>query len=193
MGRDMLDFLEENPLYPTRTLRRDKAMLPAERGVYGFFFNAPPGIAPIEGSLRRDGLALLYIGNAGADLSRNGMLRRRLGENHLSGNERQSTVCMTLAALLPDIAGPSVARYGKGRWTFHTSSEGKVRMREWMDQHVSICWIVHNRPADVESELIRHYRTPLNIRFASHPFAAELDALRAARKAAARANVAPRG
>lgn len=182
----MSNFLEINPLHSLAEVRRNKAMLPLERGLYGFFFRAAPGIAPIRGCFGRDGMPLLYIGTAGADLTKNGTLRSRLGRYHLDGNERRSTVCQTLASLLPDIVGPSIARSERGRVKFHTSVDGAARLRAWMDANIVACWVAHPRPSDLEAELVKRYNTPLNIDFSAHPFARMLKALRDERRAKSR-------
>lgn len=182
----MLNFLEINPLHSLAEVRRNKAMLPVERGLYGFFFRAAPGIASIDGCFGRDGIPLLYLGTAGADLTRNGTLRGRLGKNHLGGNERRSTICLTLASLLPDIAGPSIA-YPEGKQVkFKTSADGAKRLRAWMDANIVACWVSHPRPADIEAELVNRYNTSLNIHFSAHPFVGILKALRDERRAKSR-------
>ncbi|MFT6473798.1 GIY-YIG nuclease family protein [Qipengyuania profunda] len=183
----MPDFLQTSPLYQLSDVRRNKAMLPTDRGVYGFYFGMAPGIAPIDGAFCRGKLSLLYIGTAGADRARRGTLRNRLGQNHLGGNERRSTICLTLASLLPDVAGPSVLRIEKGKAKFHTSPQGAARLRNWMDENIYACWITDPRPAEAEQDLVKSYRTPLNIDFSTHPFAPTLSELRNNRRAAARA------
>jgi hypothetical protein len=178
----MTDFLDVAPLYRVGDLRLSKDVLPGERGVYGLFFGRAPGPAPMAGCLVRAGRALLYIGTAGADLNKNGTLRNRLGDHHLGGNERRSTVCNTLAALMPEVAGPAVARIERGRVKYHTSAEGVVRLRRWMDENIAACWVAAPRPADLEMGLVQRYRTPLNIEFSAHPFLVEVQALRSKRR-----------
>lgn len=179
------DFLETAPLVGLSQIHRDTALLPAARGIYGLFFRIPPGPVPTAGCLGRAGLWLLYIGTAGADLAKSGTLRRRLGTQHLGGNERRSTLCQTLAALLPEVAGPAIARNERGRVKYHTSPEGAERLRRWMDANVSACWTACARPAELEERLIRRYDPPLNIDFCVHPFASRLSALREERRKSA--------
>ena len=181
----MLLFPESARLHSLSDIRRNKAMLPGDRGLYSLFFRVAPGIAPTNGCFVRDGASLLYIGTAGADLAKEGNLRNRLGNQHLGGNERRSTVCLTLASLLPEIAGASVARVERGRVKFHTSPHGAARLRAWMDANIVACWVSHPQPAEGEAELVRRYSTPLNIEFSAHPFVGTLKALRDARRASA--------
>jgi hypothetical protein len=158
-------------------------MLPALRGIYGLFFATPPGPTTLtNGCFVRDGLVLLYIGTAGADLRKNGTLRIRLGDHHLGGNERRSTVCQTLAALLPEIAGPAIAKNERGNTKLHTSKDGAMRLRQWMDENIAACWIDFPRPAELEEKLVRQYAPPLNIDFCTHPFVSTLKALRDKRR-----------
>lgn len=179
----MVKFLESAALHRIRDVRRDKSVLPRERGVYGLFFDVPPGIAPTDGCLIRDNLVLLYVGTAGADLTKSGNLRTRLGNHHLGGNERRSTVCQTLAALMPELAGPCVRKIERGNVKFHTSGEGASNVRTWMDEHVSVCWSVDPEPGRTERDLIARYFLPLNLEHNSHhPFAPELRRLRENRR-----------
>ncbi len=178
----MTDFLETKPLMRVAEIRGSKALLPTSRGIYALFFDTPPGLTPIDGCYVRDNLSLLYIGTAGADLSKNGNLRKRLGGNHLGGNERNSTICQTLAALLPDIAGPAIAKDERGKIKFHTSKDGAIRVRNWMDEHVALCWLDYPDPAELEERLVRRYSPPLNIEFSEHPFTPKLKTVRAERR-----------
>jgi hypothetical protein len=180
--RDMSTFLETQKLVPLAEIRRIRALLPNARGIYGLFFKVAPGPAPIGNCYVREGLHLLYVGTAGADLSKDGTLRKRLGSQHLGGNERRSTVCLTLAACLPDIAGPAIAKNERGRIKFHTSEHGITGLRSWMDHNMSVCWIEHQSPAELEEALVQQYRPPLNIDFSTHPFAVRLQALRDERR-----------
>lgn len=74
----MLLFPESARLHSLSGIRRNKAMLPGDRGLYSLFFRVAPGIAPTDGCFMRDGASLLYIGTAGADLAKEGNLRNRL-------------------------------------------------------------------------------------------------------------------
>ena len=166
----MTDFLETAPLVNLAEVRCDTGRLPKERGIYGLFFLASPGQAPKEGCLIREGRWLMYIGTAGANLSRSGTLRNRLGDHHLGGNERRSTVCQTLAARMPAGVGPAIARDERGKVKMHSSLEGVEWLRGWMDSHIAVCWTCEARPGDVEEALVRRYAPPLNINFSAHPF-----------------------
>jgi hypothetical protein len=178
----MLSFLETDALCRLADIRKAKSMLPALRGIYGLFFATPPGLTPTTGCFVRDGFVLLYIGTAGADLRKNGTLRTRLGDHHLGGNERRSTVCQTLAALLPEIAGPAIAKNERGNRKLHTSKDGAMRLRQWMDDNIAACWIDFPRPAELEEKLVRQYAPPLNIDFCTHSFVSTLKALRDKRR-----------
>lgn len=181
----MRNFLESEPLLGVAEIRKNKTLLPDARGLYGLFFKIPPGDAPVDGSYHRDGMSLLYIGTAGADLGRDGTLRKRLGGNHLGGNERRSTVCQTLAALLPIVVGPAVAKLERGSLKFHTSVTGSSELQRWMDANVSACWQAYARPSELEEELVGRYKPPLNLDFCDHPFVETLRKLRAQRRAKA--------
>ena len=188
--RQMASFLETAPLIGLADLRRNKRQLPEERGLYGFFFSTPPGIATTQGCYERDGRWLMYIGSAGATLHFDGNLRKRLGKNHLGGNERGSTICETLAALMPEMVGPAIIKFEKGKPKNHTSLLGKVKLKHWMDENIAVCWTTNPRPGDVEEGLVRQFAPSLNLDFSAHPFSARLSGLRKARGDLARAEEA---
>ena len=179
---DILDFPETATLHRVRNLRMNKSILPKQRGVYAWFFETAPDQVPTRGCLRREGMYLLYIGTAGADLRKKGNLYRRLGASHLSGNERRSTLMQTFAAVMSELSGPAIAKLEPKGLKYHTSKSGEMAMREWMDLNTAVCWIEHPAPAEVEAELIDRYRTPLNIEFAAHPFAPLLSEKRIRRR-----------
>ena len=182
----MVCFLETAPLVSMADLRQDKGKLPKERGVYGLFFATTPGFAETLGCLTREGRWLMYIGTAGANMGSRGTLRNRLGDYHLGGNERRSTVCQTLAALMPEVAGPAIAREERGKIKIHTSPQGAERLRQWMDENIVVCWATDPRPGDVAEGLVCQYSPPLNIDFSAHPFRDELRVLRSRRRDHAR-------
>lgn len=175
-------FLETEQLVRVRVIRANKAILPQKRGIYGLFFHVAPPEVPIDNCFVREGASLLYIGTAGANLKLNGTLRKRIGNNHLGGNERRSTICQTLATLLPEIAGPPIPKDEKGKIKLHTSPDGAKRLREWMDQNISVCWTQHPDPSCLGSDLIRSYGPPLNIDYSEHPFSVVLSGLREERR-----------
>ena len=177
MTHGLLVFLSDLPA--------ERGRLPKERGPDGLFFGCVPGITPTAGCLNREGLSLLYIGSAGSGLQQNGALRNRLGDQPLAGNERRSAARQTLAALLPEVVGPAVARQERNLITYHTSPQGAERLRHWMDRTMAVCWIAAPQPADFEAGLIERYTQPLNLNCSAHPFAAVLIGLRAIRWQAA--------
>ena len=182
----MPNFLQDAPLYRFSEVRKRKSLLPKERGIYALFFINSPGVAPKSGCYSRDNLHLLYVGTAGADLSKAGNLRNRLGDHHLGGNERRSTICQTLAALMPEVAGQCLEKLERGKVKFHTSAQGVTKIQEWLDVHVSACWMTHPDPGALEKVLIGEYDLPLNLEFNSHhPFASRLAELRAKRRSTA--------
>lgn len=166
------DFVEKAPLVRLANLRKQKTMLPLDRGLYAMFFDVAPGITPLDDTLTRDGLHLLYIGTAGGDLSKQGTLRKRIG-NHLSCRVGSSTFAKSLAALMPELLddGPIAHAVGNSR---------NDNLRSWIDRHVSICWTPHLNPLALEAMLLARHVPPLNLDKSSHGFKAQLKLLRSA-------------
>jgi hypothetical protein len=94
---------------PERLFRRDEVLarpcpVPAEAGVYGWYFKGLPGV-PISTCVERDGLRLLYVGispkappQGGGRPSRQS-LRSRV-RYHYRGNAYGSTLRLSLGCLL---------------------------------------------------------------------------------------------
>ena len=184
MEHTSLPFYGHTPLYRVRELRTDSSLIPKRRGVYAWFFAQPPGIVPIDGCYVREGLLLLYLGVAGAWDTSKATLRSRIRNNHLQGNERLSTLCETLAALMPEVAGPAIKRREGGDKVvkYHTCNEGRKRLQDWMDDHASICWVVDDQPVTLESDLISQVNTPLNLDSCASSFVGTLKGLRRERR-----------
>ena len=68
-----------------------------------------------------------------------------------------------------------------------TFSAQEADLSEWMAAHACVCWVVCERPWEVEVRLFQTESLPLNLdQNRHHAFHAELSALRAAAKQRAR-------
>ncbi len=182
-------------LRPAKLFTREEVLaracpVPAESGVYAWYFDRPPGPAPLHGIHSVDGWSLLYVGISpraprpeGTWSSRQS-LRSRL-RYHFRGNAYGSTLRLTLGSLLSEELGIGLRRVGSGaRLTF---SAGEAMLSEWMASHARVCWLPTGYPWRVESELIKRLTLPLNLDQNQHsPFRAALSAARAEQRAAAR-------
>ena len=185
-----------NPLLrPARLYTRAEVLaqpcpVPAEPGVYAWYFDRPPGGTPLEGTHSVNGWSLLYVGISpraprpdGTSTSRQS-LRSRL-RYHYRGNAYGSTLRLTLGSLLAEEFGIGLRRVGSG--TRLTFSEGEAALSEWMAAHARVCWLATRQPWTIESELIRQLVLPLNLDQNLHsPFRAALSAARARQRAIAR-------
>lgn len=185
-----------NPLLRPATLyTRDEVLarpcpVPAEPGVYAWYFDRPPGGIPLDDVHSVNGWSLLYVGISpraprrdGTSASRQSM-RSRL-RYHYRGNAYGSTLRLTLGSLLAKELGIGLRRVGSG--TRLTFSEGEAELSEWMSVHARACWLLTGQPWTIESELIRQLVLPLNLDQNLHsPFRAALSAARANQRAIAR-------
>jgi hypothetical protein len=159
-------------LRPTVLLTRDQALspsavLPKTSGIYAWYFDElPPGV-PTDGVHRVDGMFLLYAGISPKKPRRtdgrpsNGTLRSRI-RNHYRGNASQSTLRLTLGALLHESLDIQLQRSGSsGRLSFE--SVGEAALSGWMSQHARVCWAAHPEPWLVESAFIASVPLRLNL------------------------------
>ena len=66
------DFLKTSRLYSCAEVLSNPCPVPAEPGVYAWFFQNPPSIIPIDDCLERDGLTLLYVGISPKPVTKSG-------------------------------------------------------------------------------------------------------------------------
>jgi hypothetical protein len=163
-------------------IRERPSLVPAEPGVYGWWFSSKLTGVPTEGTQLQRKWRLLYIGIApsGPTSARRPRTLRSRIKNHCRGPAASSTLRRTLACLLKNKLKLDVKRQPSGKlWM---SSEDEMRLTEWMDAHARVAWICHPEPWQLESQLIARGkpRLPLNIRGSRDPFGAELKVLRAA-------------
>jgi len=130
-------------LYTVDEISASPGAVPREAGVYSWWFRSvPPGV-PIEETLVRDGLRLLYVGIAPRAPSK-GKRRVRISKgkkrvrtlrerllNHCRGPIASSTSRRTLACLLAADLGFQFFRRSSGKIGMSASDENKLT--RWMD------------------------------------------------------------
>ena len=183
-------------LHPSRLYTSVEALsrpstVPAEPGVYAWYFDEPPESVPLHGCHQTEEGWLLYVGISPKAPPRNGVpasrqnLRTRI-RYHYRGNAEGSTLRLTLGALLADRLGIALRRVGSGNQL--TFGQGEAVLSEWMAQHARVCWTVTETPWLLESQLIRELNLPLNLdQNRQGTFHAQLTAARAGQRANARA------
>ncbi|WP_422785714.1 GIY-YIG nuclease family protein [Pseudonocardia spirodelae] len=150
----VIDALIDNPVR-TEDVR---ILAPSAPGIYAWW--APPAILPGLPGLPHPAvpdLRLLYVGLATK-------LRARLASNHLR-RSGSSTLRRTLAGLLLD------EQEYRTRWTDRVVlvDDDEARLTEWMGENLRVSWCEHPSPRDVEADVIRALRPPLNVDHASGP------------------------
>lgn len=121
-------------------------------GVYAWW--APPSVFPdLPGHIQpNDGsLRLLYLGRATS-------LRGRIVRNHLR-RSGSSTLRRTLAGLLMPTEGY------RTEWTDRVvlCREDEERLTRWMRANLFVTWAADPCPEEIEADLIRRMRPPLNV------------------------------
>ncbi|GAA4851598.1 GIY-YIG nuclease family protein [Pseudonocardia benzenivorans] len=150
----VVEVLLANPV----TTHEVRTQAPSAPGLYAWW--APLAILPeLVGPAHPavPDLRLLYVGLATK-------LRSRLVSNHLR-RSGSSTLRRTLAGLLLDEQGYQT------RWTDRVVlvDEDEARLTEWMGTNLRVSWCEHPTPRDVEGDIIRTLRPPLNVDHATGP------------------------
>ena len=164
--------------------------MPAEAGVYGWWFRTLPAVIDTTHCAKRGELTLLYTGISPSRPPVNGRppsrqdLRKRI-RNHSRGNASGSTLRMSLGCLLSDRLGIELRRYGGGHRRQFGS--GEAVLSEWMAENALVSWITDPEPWVAEGEVIAYLDLPLNLQ--GNAFYAGLTAVRT--HAVRRANELP--
>lgn len=160
-------------LRPTKLWTRAEVIatpcpVPAESGVYGWFFDDPPPHVPLVATHRHEGHNLLYVGIAPRKPSAGGKassrtLRDRLRQ-HYRLNAYGSTLRLSLGCLLGMELHRIASRKYPGtakRMTFGSHGEGELN--HWMDSHARVVWRTCPEPWVEEHHLMTRLVLPLNL------------------------------
>lgn len=174
-------------LQPRRLWRRSEILIrdcpvPAQSGLYGWYFREIPPLVPTDGCRTAAGATLLYVGISPKRPPANGRppsrqhLRQRV-RYHLRGNAEGSTLRFTLGCLLSERLGIQLRRVGGG--SRRTFAEGERRLDEWLDANALVAFLPHPEPWTAEEEVIAAESLPLNLEGnRHHPFHARLTEIR---------------
>lgn len=160
-------------------------VVPATRGLYGWWFRDVPAGVPCNGCACMDDLTLLYVGISPKNPTSTQHLRRRI-LTHYAGNAEGSTLRRTLGILLAEASGFPLRRVGSGnRMTF--THLGEQWLDAWMDANAYVGWVEHPEPWTVEAGVFSRLSLPLNLQDNKHhAFHPVLSGRRAEAKARAR-------
>lgn len=186
-------------LAPKKLYRRSEVLarpcpVPAQPGIYAWYFRDPPAQVPLDGTHEYQGHYLLYVGIAprkptATRKPSTRTLRDRIRGQHYSLNAEGSTLRLTLGCLLSLELRRIASQKHLGtarRMTF--GKKGEQRLNEWMENHAFVVWNPSQQPWILETELLTRLVLPLNLDAnANSSFYAELKAIRAAARERARA------
>jgi len=156
---------------PARVFSRQEVLanpspVPAEDGVYGWWFRQCPPLVNGGGCCQHQDLTLLYAGispdqpTAGRRPSMQNIQKRI--KYHYTGNAEGSTLRKTLGCLLADELGIQLRRVGSG--TRMTFAEGEQELSAWMAENAYVGWVVRSRPWELEDYLLAALNLPLNLK-----------------------------
>jgi hypothetical protein len=190
---ELAGFLEPERVFSRQDVLTRPSPIPAEPGLYGWWFRRLPPLVASSRCCQHQGLTLLYAGISPDRPPRNGRLasKQSLRERiryHYTGNAEGSTLRRTLGCLLAAELGIQLRRVGSGnRLTF---ADGEQELSQWMAENAYVSWIVRGSPWELEGDLIAALDLPLNLQGNNHnQFHLVLTGIRA--KCAAQARTLP--
>jgi hypothetical protein len=167
-------FLQPEHLMPASALIRDRTLVPAEAGIYAWWFRTELPPVPSEGTLEKDGYRLLYVGIAPRRPSRagresQGNLRKRILSNHLGNSLGRSTLRRSLASLLAEPMRFTIG-YRTSKKMMIPREQEKA-LTEWLGAHAAVSWLAYSAPWTLEDYLLQKGPAlPLNIKGSAHEF-----------------------
>ncbi|GAA5530220.1 GIY-YIG nuclease family protein [Herpetosiphon gulosus] len=177
MDDQLIPLLRPTTIMPVAKLIDQLATIPAESGMYGWWFKTLPPQVPSAGCWQVDDWTLLHIGisPSGHNPKTTRHLRQRLND-HLSGGANRSTLRMSLGCLLSEQLNLRLAPHGASKYL--TFGAGEQRLSRWLTQHTGVSWMLHAQPWELKPMILKQYVLPLNIKANDHPFVATLKHLR---------------
>lgn len=141
-------------------LKPSEGGVPAIRGLYAWWAHddALPGV-PLTYVSNLDAW-LLYIGVAPSRAGSGQTLRGRICGNHLRGNVAASTFRLSLASLLWQQEGWTLARRGSKALLSPVANEA---LSTWQRENLRVSWAAHSSPWEVEPHVIKAMSPPLNL------------------------------
>ncbi|MEU0424247.1 GIY-YIG nuclease family protein [Streptomyces canus] len=150
---DAAAIIRPDRLWSAQEVLARPSPVPTAAGIYGWYFEEAPYEGLAAGQLLYVGIAPRYMANRVSTQN----LRKRV-RYHYRGNAAGSTLRLTLGCLI----GLELRRVGSGkRMTF--GKAGEVTLSQWMAANARVCWLEHNEPWTMESELISRLDLPLNL------------------------------
>src|SRR5215471_15440624 len=154
---EIAEFASPVRMYSCEEVLAQPSPVPAQDGVYGWWFRTLPSLVAADACRLHQGMRLLYAGISPTRPPKNGRapskqdLRGRI-RYHYTGNAEGSTLRKTLGCLLAGELGIQLRRVGSGsRMTF---VEGEQALSNWMNDNALVSWLVRDRPWELEDELI---------------------------------------
>lgn len=160
-------FVDPARVFSRQEVLTNPSPVPAEDGVYGWWFRQLPPLVGASGCCQHQDLMLLYAGISPDQPPANSRgrsmqnIQKRI-KYHYTGNAEGSTLRKTLGCLLADELGIQLRRVGAGnRMTF---AEGEQALSAWMAENAHVSWVVRTRPWELEDCLIAALNLPLNLK-----------------------------
>jgi hypothetical protein len=175
-------LLDPSHLYARSEVLQKPSPVPDVPASMRVLRSSPPRV-PTEGTHKRRGHFLLYVGiaprkpPAGGQASRR-TLKDRLRQ-HYSLNAYGSTLRLTLGCLLGLPLRRIESREHPGEARRLTFGPQEDRLSAWMEEHARVVWAACDEPREVEERFIEQLKLPLNLQGnASHFFVPVLKKIR---------------
>jgi len=151
-------------------------VVPAESGIYGWYFSTLPCDMEVSTCKQVNASVLLYVGIAPGRPNSKSNLRKRLRQHRR--DRGGSTLRRSLAALLATELRLTSGVPGAGH--LKIGDEGERALSNWIAANARVTWVTTPEPWRIEREVIEALDLPLNLMHNSrHPFWPTLTSARA--------------
>jgi hypothetical protein len=166
-------LLKPSKLWTRSAVLSKPSPVPAEPGVYGWYFDECPSQVPLDGTHQHRGHNLLYVGIAPKKPSAAGKASSRTLRDRLTQHYRLNAYGSTLRLSLGCLLGLKLHRIASRKHPrtakrVTLGPEGEQRLNDWMEAHARVVWHVSPEPWNEEDELLTQLVLPLNLEGNSH-------------------------
>jgi len=161
-----------NVLHDPLALIEHPTQIPAEVGVYGWYFLTLPPRTPTAAYYSIDSNALLYVGITGikGKTKTPRHLRKRIIGEHLRNDSYASTLRHSLAFLLHNALALRVRPKRPGGTAWWLGAVGEQLLTDWLCGHARVMFVPYDKPKSIETQLFANcgHLLPFNISRDNH-------------------------
>lgn len=157
-------ILHPDQMYSHTEISKQSSLVPAEEGIFAWYFKEVPERLKNLGLHTHKGLTLAYIDSSPQkplkdSLSAKGNIRKRVLAD-ITGPASTSSIRRSLGCLLKEKLDLKSVKLSSRTVNF---GEGERALTDWISHNVRFCWLITESPWDIRDKLIKEKQVPLTL------------------------------